>query len=118
MGTLVILLISAPYTSESSHSAVQICNAAKKKGHEVHLHLFMDGAINANRHINTMDETVNYAKEIQKLVENGVEVTICPMCAQYRGVREEEDFIPGVKKMSLLEFTERVVFVDTFISLG
>ncbi len=117
MGHLVILLISAPYTSESSHSAVQICSAARKKGHEVQLHLFMDGAINANRHINTMDETVNYAKEIQKLSENGIEVTVCPMCAQYRGVRQE-DFIPGVEKMSLLEFTERVLFADAFITLG
>lgn len=115
-GFLIILLMTSPYTSQNSHTAIELCKAARRKGISVQLHLFMDGPINANRNIDTMKETVNYAEEIELLIQEGVEVTFCPMCATYRGLREE-DFVPGVQKMPLLEFTEKIVFADAFLTL-
>ncbi|MFX0113097.1 MAG: DsrE family protein [Candidatus Hodarchaeota archaeon] len=117
VGFLVILLMTSPYTSQNSHTAIELCRAARRKDISVQLHLFMDAPINANRNIDTMKEVVNYAKEIELLIEEGVLVTFCPMCATYRGLREE-DFVPGVQKMPLLEFAENVALADAFLTLA
>lgn len=120
MGFMIILLLTPPYSHENTETAISLAQSAIRKNHEVQIHLLMDGVHNANKKINC-DESINidcnYAKEMQELINMGVLVTICPICAQYRGLIET-DIIEGASMMNLILFTEKLMFADTFISLG
>ena len=108
MGFIIILLLTPPYSHENTETTISLAQSAIRKNHEVQIHLLMDGVHNANKKI-SCDETINpdcnYAKKMQELINMGVLVTICPLCAEYRGLIEI-DIIEGASIMSLVLFIE------------
>ncbi len=120
MGFLLILVLTAPYSHENIETAISLAQSAIQRNHEVQIHLLMDGVHCANKNIEC-DKTAftecNYAEKLQNMIKLGVTVTVCRLCSEYRGLIEES-LIEGATFTGLTLFAEKLIFADTFISLG
>ncbi len=83
---LGLMLMRPPYTYQDVDTAYHLAKAAMEKGHEVKIFLYVDSVIAANREINSGSER-NLAKRLDELTKMGVEIKICGVCVQYRGIK-------------------------------
>lgn len=99
MGKICFLLMTSPYTSQNSDTLIKLAEAALSQGHKVTgIYLYVDGVYNANRKIDpkSPDER-NLAKIFKKLIDQGVPVKVCPVCANYRGMMDDNSLVEGAE---------------------
>lgn len=116
--TLGILLMTAPYTFQNSHSFYELCKAALAKGYDVKVFLFIDGVNNAKLN-QEPDPDTPMNKKFQELANEGVEFQACGLCTSARGFDQRGgDFFEGIEVSGLTEFAEQIGEVDRFITLS
>ncbi|MDH4317847.1 MAG: DsrE family protein [Desulfobulbaceae bacterium] len=99
MSTLCILLTSSP-ENENSHTAVKLSQAALAKDHRVKIFLMSNGVYHVLH------------PRFLKLIEQGVEVTLCGSNAAERGIEERE----GVTFGSQYDLSVMAATADSFIT--
>ncbi len=98
---LGILLTTSP-ENENTNTVIEICNAARKEGHEVSIFLMYDGVYNVNK------------KEFAALTENGVSIAVCALNVEQRNISRVEGILFG----SQYDHACIASDVDRFISFG
>lgn len=98
MAKIGFLLMTAPYTLQNSDTLLKLVETLLSEGHTITgIYLYVDGVYNANRKIDPKSpEERNIPQLFQKLAATGVPVKVCPVCANYRGIGEE-DLIAGAE---------------------
>lgn len=102
MKTLTILLNRGPYLSEYADLAINTALAAKNKGYNVNMYLYIDGVWAPH----TKQEPVvfpNVGKHFKEALSKGVNIKICARCADARGLKGEE-VLAGIPMVGLYEF--------------
>ncbi|MHA1744317.1 MAG: DsrE/DsrF/TusD sulfur relay family protein [Candidatus Heimdallarchaeota archaeon] len=117
MGKIAFLLMTSPYTFQNSDTVIKLAQAALKAGHEVTgVYLYTDGVYNAVKTIKPSDDRDrNIAELFGELIEKGIPVVSCPICAQYRGVQAEEQLLNGSKFDGLGALSEFVEEADRIL---
>ncbi len=117
MGKLAILLTTGPYTSQNTDTVIEIPKAAVKKGHEVMgIYLYVDGGLNAIKNIDSLsEEERNIARLLEELAAVDIEIISCPVCASFRGIKDENLLIDGAKFDGLGALSELVLDCDRFL---
>lgn len=108
MARLTILLCHSPFHHESVDEAMEIGRAALAKGHEVDLYLMMDGVYCA--YTKQSGEPFNAETvhaRLTDLMAKGGRVVLCRVCAELRGV-SEENTPKGVEMGGLFDLSESV----------
>lgn len=115
---LTIQVIAPPYSYEDMDTAIHIAEAALEKGHEVTIFLFADAVLATSKHVKPMKIDRNIPMKLQSLIqEKGLDVQICSLCMEYRGLRVE-DIIEGSSPSGLPGLAELITTSDRFISLS
>jgi tRNA 2-thiouridine synthesizing protein D len=117
MGKIVFLLMTSPYTTQRSDTVVKLAKAALEEGHEVTgIYLYVDGVYNVNKKIDPgSKEERNIAELFKELSDKGIPVRVCPVCASYRGIKEEE-LVEGAEFDGLAGFAEMFEEADKIIT--
>ena len=120
MGKLAILLLTPPYTDQNSETVINLARAAIKKGHEIiGIYANADGVYNANKNINPTEKRArNVAELFQELGELGIKMTCCPICATFRGVKNDDQLIDNATFEGLGALSELVLECDALISFS
>ena len=80
------------------------------------IYLYVDGAYNSIKTISPpVPEERNIAKLLKELIEMGVDIKVCPICAEYRGVKGEAFLIEGLSYEGLGYLGELVADCDKLI---
>ncbi len=97
MGRIAFLVMTSPYTFQNSDTVIHLAKAAIKAGHEVTgIYLYTDGVFNVVKDIKPSDDRDRNISELFKeLVEAGIPVVACPICAEYRGTMGQDKIIEG-----------------------
>ena len=113
MPSLGILFYNGPVQNETPETVVEIARAALKKGYEVRIFCFMDGVYATLKgHERTPKGMINVEEAFKELISKGVQIVICTLTADQRGVK---DVIEGVEKGGTPDLAEIVDEVDRFI---
>jgi len=107
------ILLSTSPESQNSYSVYRISQALLAAGHSIRIFLMDDGVYNA---------TVNRSKKklfvkMDELISQGVEIALCAMSAEMRGIRKEE-LLSEVGFSSQSELAEIAKSSDRFLSFG
>jgi len=97
MGKIAFLVMTSPYSFQNSDTVLKLAHATLKAGHEViGIYLYTDGVyINVNTIKPSDDRDRNIASLFKELVDKGVTIVSCPICAEYRGTANEDLLIEG-----------------------
>ena len=89
--------MTTPYSFQNSDTVIKLAKAAIKKGHEVTgIYLYTDGVYNVVKDIKPSDDRDrNIPNLFQELIDEGIPVVACPICAEYRGTMGKEKIIDG-----------------------
>ena len=88
--SLLILLYDSPFQHDSADHTYEMAQAAIRKGHKVNIFLMMDGVYNPVTSQNGEPFRMSSVSEkLTKLIDKGVKITACRVCAEVRGVTEE-----------------------------
>lgn len=117
MGKIAFLLMSSPYSFQNSDTVIKLAEAAIRKGHEVTgIYLYTDGVYNVVKDIEPSDDRDrNIPSLFKQLIEKGVPVVACPICAEYRGTMGQEKIIEGSKFDGLGALSEYVEDSDRIL---
>ena len=114
--TLGILLLTAPYTYQNSHTFYDLAKAALDKGYGVKVFLFVD-AVNNAKLGQEPDPDTPMNDRLQELADAGAEFQACGLCTSARGFDQRgSDFIEGVEVSGLTELAEYVGEADRFVT--
>ncbi|MFB0560352.1 MAG: DsrE/DsrF/TusD sulfur relay family protein [Candidatus Lokiarchaeia archaeon] len=115
-GSLLILLYDSPFQHDSADHAYEMAQAAIKKGHKVNIFLMMDGVYNPVTSQNGEPFRMNSVSEkLTKLIDKGVKITACRVCAEVRGVTEE--MLPeGVDVGGIYDLADMISESDVLIN--
>jgi tRNA 2-thiouridine synthesizing protein D len=91
--TLTILLTKGPYTSEAADLAMKTALAAKRKGYDVNLFIYLDGAWNT--HITEEKDYNNPGEWLRSVVKRGINIGVCERCSEARDLRKD-NMVEGV----------------------
>ena len=116
MKTLTIFLTTAPYSSENTHTAVQLARAALKKDHNVNLFASADGVYNFTRG-HQAKGLPNAEHEFGALIEQRLHVELRGSCLNIRGLGAEV-VLPGSNPSSMKRLFALMEASDVFITLG
>lgn len=105
-----------PYTYADLDTAIHLAEAFLKRGHKVSIFLFSDSVLAANKLVKPMRIDRNIPEKLKELSQKGVEINICGLCADYRGLTNELNIegsvFSGVPEMAHLLFVS-----DRYINL-
>ena len=89
--------MTSPYSFQNSDTVIKLANAALKAGHQITgIYLYTDGVYNILKDIKPSDDRDrNIPLLFKELVDKGVPVVACPICAEYRGTIGKEKIIEG-----------------------
>ena len=113
---IAIQVMLNPYTNQDVDTAIKLAEAAIEKGHEVAIFLFCDSVLAINTAVKPVKGDRNIPDLLKKLIEKGVEVHICGICFQYRGL-ETEKIVPGAQLSGLPELASLIYKSDRFVNL-
>ena len=113
---ITVQVMLHPYTNQDVDTAINIAKAAIKKGHEAAIFLFCDSVLAINTKVKPVKGDRDIPKILEELIKEGVEVHICGICFQYRGL-SEENIVPGAKLSGLPELAALIYESDRFINL-
>lgn len=113
MSSIGILFYNGPIQNETPETVVEIARAALDKGYKVRIFCFMDGVYaTLQGHERIPKGMMNIEKVFKNLISKGVEMVICMLTADQRGVK---NIIDGVDKGGTPDLAEIVDEVDRFI---
>ena len=113
MPSLGILFYNGPVQNETPETVVEIAKAALDKGYKVRVFCFMDGVYaTLQGRERTPKGMMNIENALEDLISKGVELVICTLTAEQRGVK---DIIEGVIKGGTPDLAEIVDETDRFI---
>lgn len=112
---LGIMLMRSPYTYQDVDTAYYLARAALKKKHKVNIFLYVDSVLVANKDVNSGSER-NLPKKFQELVNLGVDIKVCGVCVQFRGIKKEQ-LIEREELEGLPGLAEMIKECDKFVSL-
>ena len=117
MGKIAFLVMTSPYSFQNSDTVIHLAKAALRAGHEVTgIYLYTDGVYNVVKDIKPSDDRDRNIPELFKeLVDAGVPVVACPICAEYRGTMGQEKIIEGSKFDGLGALSEYVEDSDRIL---
>ncbi len=98
---LGILLTTSP-ENENTQTVIAISLAARRQGHDVSIFLMYDGVYNIHK------------KEFAELIDNGVNIAVCALNVEQRGVSRVDGILFG----SQYDHACIASDVDRFISFG
>ncbi len=113
---IAIQVMLHPYTNQDVDTAIRIAREAVNKGHEVAIFLFCDSVLSINAAARPVRGDRNIPQLIKELIDAGVEVHICGICFQYRGL-EREKIVKGAKLSGLPELASLIYESDRFVNL-
>jgi len=113
---ITVQVMLHPYTNQDVDTAIKIANAAVEKGHEAAIFFFSDSVLAINTKVRPVKGDRNIPQMIGELIKKGVEVHICGICFQYRGL-PEDSIVPGAKLSGLPELASLIYESDRFINL-
>ncbi|MCD6449528.1 MAG: DsrE family protein [Thermotogaceae bacterium] len=113
---ITVQVMLHPYTNQDMDTAINIAKAAIEKGHEAAIFLFCDSVLAINTKVKPVKGDRNIPQILEDLIKKGVEVHICGICFQYRGLYEN-DIVPGAKLSGLPELATLIYESDRFINL-
>jgi tRNA 2-thiouridine synthesizing protein D len=102
--TLTIVLNRGPFISEYADMAVELAIAAKKKGHNVNLYLYLDGVWVP--HVKRDKDFSNVGDRLRWAIKKGVNVKSCARCADEARDLTEEDMIKGVPLVGIYSLVD------------
>lgn len=92
MATFSILVTSAPFDTQGSHTALQFVQAALAQGHEIQgVFFYQAGIHNANVWAQAPSDELNLPKAWRNLQAKGVALHVCNTAAARRGVLSESE---------------------------
>ncbi|MGC8978406.1 DsrE/DsrF/TusD sulfur relay family protein [Caldisericum sp.] len=106
----------SPYTNEDLDTAIHLAETFLNRGHKVSIFLFADSVLAANKLVKPMRIDRNIPIKLQELASKGVEVHICGLCAEYRGLTEEMK-IEGSRFSGVPEMAALIFESDRYINL-
>jgi len=88
-----IVIYSAPYSSQSAHSAFQFARAVLAQGHEIYrVFFFGDGVHNANSLAVVAQDEHNLQQAWDRLIrDNSLDSVVCVTSAIRRGILDETE---------------------------
>lgn len=111
--SLGIFFYNGPIQNETPETVIEIARAAISKGIEVKIFCFNDGVYAVMEGRERVPEgMINVEEAFKELISKGVEVTICTLTADQRGVK---NIIEGVDKGGTPDLADIVNEVDRFI---
>ena len=113
---ITVQVMLHPYTNQDVDTAVRIAKEAVKKNHEAAIFLFCDSVLAINTSAKPVRGDRNIPELIKELIDMGVEVHICGICFQYRGL-ERDKIVKGAKLSGLPELATLIYESDRFINL-
>ncbi len=113
---IVIQLNVPPYTYEDLDTAIHLAEAALRKGHKVSIFLFADSVLSVNSKVKPMRVDRNIPQRMQELSEKGVEIHICGLCAEYRGI-SSDNTVQGPKFSGVPEMASLIFNADRYVNL-
>jgi tRNA 2-thiouridine synthesizing protein D len=102
--TLTIVLNRGPFISEYADMAVELAIAAKKKGHNVNLYLYLDGVWVP--HVKKDKDFSNVGDRLRWAIKKGVNVKSCARCADEARDITSEDMIDGVPLVGIYSLVD------------
>ncbi|MCF7918387.1 MAG: DsrE family protein [Candidatus Cloacimonetes bacterium] len=114
---ILIVINDAPYGTEKAYNALRLAMTLVSEHEEVEPLIFLmaDAVGCAIPNQLTPKGYYNIETMLKFVIENGVPVRACGGCLLARGF-EKIELIPGVKRSTMLEFTEWNVDADKIIS--
>lgn len=109
-------VMTNPYTYQDVDTVMNLTEAALDKGHQVAIFLFCDSVLAANTPVRPIKIDRHIPQRMEKLAEKGVEIHICGLCYQYRGL-DASKAVAKAKTSGLPECASLIMNYDRFISL-
>ncbi|AEF16928.1 MULTISPECIES: DsrE/DsrF/TusD sulfur relay family protein [Thermoanaerobacterium] len=106
----------SPYTNEDIDTAIHLAQVLMNRGHKISIFLFADSVIATNKLIKPMKIDRKIPSKLQELSDKEVEIHICGLCAQYRGVTEDMK-IEGADFSGVPEMAALIYKSDRYINL-
>ncbi|ACK41805.1 MULTISPECIES: DsrE/DsrF/TusD sulfur relay family protein [Dictyoglomus] len=113
---IVIQVNVPPYTYEDLDTAIHLAEAALKRGHKVSIFLFADSVLSINSKVKPLRVDRNIPLKMKELSEKGVEIHICGLCAEYRGI-SSENAVEGPKFSGVPEMASLIFNADRYVNL-
>jgi sulfur relay (sulfurtransferase) complex TusBCD TusD component (DsrE family) len=118
MARLTILLCHSPFHHESVDEAIEIGRATLSRGHKLDLFLMMDGVYSAyNRQSGEPFNVEAVYLRLSDLMEKGGRIVLCRVCAELRGV-SEENMPNGIEVGGLFDLSESIAESDGVLSFA
>ena len=114
MVTFTIIINEAPYAKERALSALRFAATCDIEGHKVRIWLFENGVYLAKKGQKPSKGLINYGELLENLIQGGVEVKACIVCAETRGLAQA-DIFDGVKIATVHELVEWTINSDKVI---
>lgn len=115
-----ILLLGAPYSTQSSHSALRFARAVVGRGHQLETVFFYhDGVHNAARLMTPPQDEPHLADGWQQLhTEHGVALQVCIAAALRRGLLDEQEALRHGKQGNSVAAPFELTGLGQLIELG
>jgi tRNA 2-thiouridine synthesizing protein D len=115
MVTYTVIIYEAPIAKERALSALRFAWTADLEGHKVKIWLFENGVYIAKKGQNPAQGLTNFGQMLDDLVKGGVEVKACGVCAEARGLKQDE-LINGVRLATIHDLVEWTTTSDKVIT--
>ena len=102
-------------SKERALSALRFAWTADLEGHKVQIWLFENGVYLAKKNQKPAQGLTNYGQMLEDLIKAGVEVKVCVVCAESRGVTPAELF-DGIKLATIHELIAWTAISDKVIT--
>ncbi|NLB76105.1 MAG: hypothetical protein GX799_06515 [Crenarchaeota archaeon] len=115
MTNFTIIIFEAPYAKERALSALRFAWTADIEGNKVRIWLFENGVYLAKRGQKPAQGLTNYGQMLEGMIEGGVEVKACGVCADARGLTQA-DLIEGVKLATIHDLVDWISNSDKVLT--
>ncbi len=112
---LGLMVTRPPYTYQDIDTLYFLSKAAIAKKHQVKIFLYVDSVIVANKDLKPANQR-NLYKKMEELTDLGVEIKICGVCVQFRGIKRDQ-LLPSGELEGLPGLADMVEECDKFINL-
>jgi len=112
-GLAIGFLLTTSPEHQNSHTVFRMIEALLAAGHQVSLFLMDDGIYNIVR----VDSPNSPSAHLEKLMKEGLAVSLCTQSAEGRGIFEA-DALPGIGWRSQHELSRIVAGSDRFLAFG
>jgi len=113
--TLTILLTRGPYVSEAADMAMKTALAARRRGYDVNIFLYLDGAWVS--HIVGEKDYNNPGEWLRSAIKRGARVDQCERCTEARDLHQG-DINEGIDISGSFRFIDMVSASDRVLTFG